>query len=178
VEVPVLGKQFTLFSTDLGWMAIVGRQNRLLHLRFDEPSRSAVLSSIRSLLSSNAVEEDWNGPLVQRLKAYAAGEPDDFLDISIDQAGWTPFARKVLELCRHVPCGETTSYGQLAARAGSPRAARAVGNVMAQNRCPLVIPCHRVLGSGASLGGYSARGGLKLKRQLLDMEAATLAGVG
>jgi methylated-DNA-[protein]-cysteine S-methyltransferase len=178
MERPVLGDQFTIFSTDLGWMAIVGRQNRLLHLRFDEPSKSAVLSSIRALLSPDAVEEDWNAPLVERLKVYAAGEPDDFRDIAVDHAGWTPFARKVLELCRCVSCGETTSYGQLAARAGSPRAARAVGNVMAQNRCPLVIPCHRVLGSGSSLGGYSARGGLKLKRKLLDMEAATLLAVG
>ncbi|MCE9553566.1 MAG: methylated-DNA--[protein]-cysteine S-methyltransferase [Planctomycetes bacterium] len=158
-------------------MAIVGRKNRLLYVRFEEPSKASVLSTVRNLLTTDACEDDWNEPLAARLQAYAAGTPDDFRDIAVDYEGWTPFARKVLEFCRRVPCGQTTSYGQLAARAGSPRAARAVGNVMAHNRCPLVIPCHRVLGSGSSLGGYSARGGLKLKRKLLDIEAMEVVAV-
>ena len=177
MERPVVGDRFTLFGSELGWMAIVGRKNRLLHVRFGEPSRASVLSSVRDLLSPDALDDDWNEPLVARLQAYAAGVPDDFRDVEVDFEGWTPFARKVLEYCRRVPCGKTTSYGQLAARAGSTRAARAVGNVMAHNRCPLVIPCHRVLGSGLALGGYSARGGLKLKRQLLDMEAAAVVSM-
>lgn len=178
MERPVLGDRFTIFASELGWMAIVGRKNRLLYVRFDEPSKAVVLSVVRGLLTTDASEEDWNEPLVARLQAFAAGTPDDFRDIVVDYEGWTPFARKVLGLCRRVSCGQTTSYGQLAARAGSPRAARAVGNVMSHNRCPLVIPCHRVLGCGSSLGGYSARGGLMLKRQLLDMEATALLTVG
>ena len=171
MERPVLGNQFATFPSELGWMAIVGRKNRLLHVRFGYPSESAVLSALRTLLTGDATDEVWNAPLVGRLQAYAAGAPDDFRGIPVDHEGWTPFARKVLDCCRRVSCGETTSYAALAEKAGSPRAARAVGNVMARNRCPLVIPCHRVLGSGTSLGGYSAAGGLKLKRRLLDMEA-------
>lgn len=178
MERPVLGDRCGMFPSELGWMAIVGRKNRLLYVRFDEPSKAAVLSSVRNLLIPDAEIDDWNEPLVARLQAYATGERDDFRDVAVDYEGWTPFGRKVLDLCRRVPCGQTSSYGQLAARAGSPRAARAVGNVMAHNRCPLVIPCHRVLGSGSGLGGYSARGGLKMKRHLLDMEAMEVVTVG
>jgi len=178
MERPVLGDQFTIFASELEWMAIVGRKNRLLYVRFGCPSESAALAAVRGLLSSDASDAPWNESLAARLQAYATGAADDFQGIAVDHAGWTPFAQNVLNLCRRIPCGHTSSYGQLATRAGSPRAARAVGNVMAHNRCPLVIPCHRVLGAGDSLGGYSARGGLKLKRQLLDMEAAALVSVG
>ena len=81
-----------------------------------------------------------------------------------------PFARRVVELCRRIPYGQTLTYGELAAQAGSPRAARAVGNVMRTNRCPLVVPCHRVVPSGSGLGGYSAPGGVRAKLRLLELE--------
>jgi methylated-DNA-[protein]-cysteine S-methyltransferase len=64
------------------------------------------------------------------------------------------------------------TYGQLARRVGSPAAARAVGSTMARNRLPLVIPCHRVVGSGGQLRGFSAPGGVAVKQRLLQMEAA------
>jgi len=67
------------------------------------------------------------------------------------------------------------TYGQLATRAGSPRSARAVGNVMASNRVPLIIPCHRVVAAGGALGGFSAPHGTRLKRRLLKLEGATIA---
>ena len=72
---------------------------------------------------------------------------------------------------RNVPYGQTLSYAELAAKAGSPKAARAVGSVMAQNRVPLIIPCHRVVGSGGHLGGFSAPRGIAFKKQLLELEA-------
>jgi methylated-DNA-[protein]-cysteine S-methyltransferase len=169
----VLGNVFALFPSELGWMGIVGRDNRLLHVRFGETSAAAVLSAVRPLLADDAVEDDWHPALAERLQAFAAGAPDDFRDIEVDFEGWTPFARRVLEKCRRLDWGKTSTYAALAARAGSPDAARAVGNVMARNRCPLVIPCHRVLGSG-SLGGYSAPGGLAVKRRLLEMERAAV----
>jgi methylated-DNA-[protein]-cysteine S-methyltransferase len=85
----------------------------------------------------------------------------------------TDFQRKVLDACRAIPPGETLSYAELAVIAGAPGAARAVGNVMRTNRIPLVIPCHRVVGSGGSLGGYSAPDGLAMKRKLLEREATS-----
>ena len=71
-----------------------------------------------------------------------------------------------------MPRGETVSYAELAGRAGSPNAARAVGGVMAGNRVPLLVPCHRVVGAGGRLGGFSAPTGVELKKRLLALEAA------
>ena len=82
------------------------------------------------------------------------------------------FGRAVLEELARVPYGELTTYGNLAARAGRPRAARAVGTVMNRNPVPIVLPCHRVVGSTGSLVGYA--GGLDRKRTLLELEGALL----
>ncbi len=75
-----------------------------------------------------------------------------------------------MDQLRQVGYGETVSYGELAERSGSPRAARAVGTVMATNRIPLILPCHRVLGSAGRIGGFSAPQGIDLKRRMLDLE--------
>ncbi|MBN2152266.1 MAG: methylated-DNA--[protein]-cysteine S-methyltransferase [Candidatus Lokiarchaeota archaeon] len=86
----------------------------------------------------------------------------------------TPFARKVVEALRSTKAGETTTYAELAAKAGAPGAARAVGNVMRRNPFPIVIPCHRVV-SRSGLGGYSGDvhgTSLLIKQALLDIEAA------
>ena len=82
-----------------------------------------------------------------------------------------PFRRAVLEQLREVPLGSTVSYGELAARAGNPRAARAVGTACARNPVPIVVPCHRVLPGTGKLGAYA--GGPERKRTLLDLEGVT-----
>jgi methylated-DNA-[protein]-cysteine S-methyltransferase len=105
----------------------------------------------------------------QEMKDYLAGRRTEFtqpLDLS---AVHGPFHRKVLERLARLPFGQTISYGELASRSGSPRAARAVGAAMAANPIPLVIPCHRVVESSGRLGGYSA-GGLPTKKKLLAHE--------
>lgn len=92
---------------------------------------------------------------------------------SLDDLDWSDvseFHREVLKLCHAIPTGETLTYGQLAKLAGSPHAARAVGGAMARNRWPLVIPCHRVVGSSGKLTGYSGEGGTKTKHWLLEHE--------
>ena len=81
---------------------------------------------------------------------------------------------RVIAACRRIPWGETRSYGDLATECGSPGAARAVGSVMAKNRYPLIVPCHRVLAAGGDIGGYSAADGLVMKRRLLAAEGLTL----
>jgi methylated-DNA-[protein]-cysteine S-methyltransferase len=90
----------------------------------------------------------------------------------LDLDGHTAFQRRVIRCCRQIPWGATRSYAELAARAGSPRAARAVGAVMAANRFPLIVPCHRVIGARGSLGGYSAPTGLVMKSRLLAREGS------
>jgi methylated-DNA-[protein]-cysteine S-methyltransferase len=101
------------------------------------------------------------------LTAYYAGEHVTF-DVPLDLSGQPPFRRKVLRAAAKIPYGRTVTYGELAARCGNPKAARAVGQAMARNPVPPLVPCHRVIGSDGSLVGFG--GGLEAKRRLLDME--------
>ena len=112
---------------------------------------------------------------MRRLQAYAAGNPDDFRDVPVDPGPESPFQASVWRHCRKIPIGQTLSYAELAAKAGSPGAARAVGNCMARNRIPLIIPCHRVVNANGSVGFYSAPGGARTKRRLLALESRELA---
>jgi len=101
------------------------------------------------------------------IRQYLAGRRRRFT-VPLDLAGVPPFHRKVMRVARRIPYGRTVTYGELASRAGSPRAARAAGQAMARNPLPLVVPCHRVVASGGGLGGFG--GGLALKRRLLALE--------
>jgi methylated-DNA-[protein]-cysteine S-methyltransferase len=105
----------------------------------------------------------------RQLDEYFAGSRRDF-DLAVDLRPAREFGRAVLEQLGRVPYGELTTYGTLAARAGRPRAARAVGTVMNRNPVPIVLPCHRVVGSSGSLVGYA--GGLDRKRLLLELEGS------
>jgi methylated-DNA-[protein]-cysteine S-methyltransferase len=80
------------------------------------------------------------------------------------------FARSVLGACREIRFGQTMSYEGLARKAGKPKAVRAVGRVMARNPLPLIIPCHRVVHCDGKIGGFSAIGGVSLKKRMLEME--------
>jgi len=105
----------------------------------------------------------------EQLRQYFQGGLQTFA-LAIDFSGYSPFAGKVLRVLQTVPYGTTISYGDLALLCGHPGAARAVGRVVGANRTPLLIPCHRVIGSTGKLTGYSAAGGLDTKRWLLDFE--------
>jgi methylated-DNA-[protein]-cysteine S-methyltransferase len=161
-----------LFPSSLGWFAIIGRGEVLQHLTFGHPSAAAAEAALDPELRAQARPGEWNPALVRRLVDYASGGRDDFRDVPIDPGPVTPFRRKVIRHCRAIPYGKTLTYGQLADKAGSPAAARAVGQCMAANRIALVIPCHRVVASDGGLGGYSARGGLDTKRRLLELESS------
>ena len=105
---------------------------------------------------------------VEQLNAYLAGRLRDF-DLPLDLRG-TPFQRAVWQAVAGVPYGQTATYGQIAAQIGSPGAARAVGAANGANPLPVVIPCHRILGSDGALRGYG--GGLHVKQYLLSLEQA------
>lgn len=105
---------------------------------------------------------------------YFAGGELDFPLAHLDWTGTPAFHREVLRRCARIARGEVMTYGQLAAAVGSPGASRAVGQAMARNRWPLVVPCHRVVGSCGQLTGYSGMGGTETKQWLLDMEGAQL----
>jgi methylated-DNA-[protein]-cysteine S-methyltransferase len=105
---------------------------------------------------------------IRELRDYFAGDRRTF-DVPLAPSG-TPFDLEVWEALRGIRHGETISYAELARRVGRPAAARAVGHANGRNPLPIVIPCHRVIASDGSLGGYA--GGLPMKRALLDLEGA------
>lgn len=169
--------QTCVFPSDLGWMAAVWREDRLYRLAFGYDSRAAALAAVNQAKASRPSSlENW-ASFVERMQAVAEGGDDDLRDVPVDLDDRTDFQRAVLKQCRLIPRGQVRTYAELASRAGHPGSARAVGNVMATNRLPLVIPCHRVVGTGGKLGGFSAPQGLAMKIRLLEMEGAeTLRG--
>jgi methylated-DNA-[protein]-cysteine S-methyltransferase len=107
---------------------------------------------------------------IRQLRAYFAGELETF-DLKLAPEG-TPFQLSVWDRLCEIPFGETISYGELARRVGNPNASRAVGLANGSNPIPIVIPCHRVIGSNGKLTGYG--GGLPIKEKLLALERRQL----
>ncbi len=107
----------------------------------------------------------------EQLGEYLRGERSSF-QLPVDLSGMTPFQQAVLNEVARVPRGEVVTYGELARRIGKPRAARAVGQALGRNPVPIVVPCHRVIASDGSLGGYSGRRGIETKEALLSLEGA------
>jgi methylated-DNA-[protein]-cysteine S-methyltransferase len=108
--------------------------------------------------------------LVERLQAYFAGDDISFDDVPVDLEHETPFLERCARALREIPRGEVVTYGELAALAGAPGAARAAGSFCARNRLGPFVPCHRVVGAGG-LGSYGSYG-LAYKRRLLKLEGA------
>ena len=170
--------KFYLCETEIGFIGLLLSPRGLLRATtLPRPSRDQALREVAEMGAGEPASEAEAGDLPRRLRALAQGRPLD-LTADIDWDSLSPpevgslsgFRRAVLEETLRIPAGRTRTYGWLAAKVGSPRAARAVGRVMATNPLPLVIPCHRVVGSDDSLHGYG--GGLPMKAALLRMERA------
>jgi methylated-DNA-[protein]-cysteine S-methyltransferase len=108
---------------------------------------------------------------IDNIVALLCGEPSDLSAIALDMEGLAPFHRRVYEVARTIPPGKTLPYGEVAARAGAPGAARAVGQALGHNPFPIIVPCHRVVSAGGKIGGFSAHGGTATKRRMLAIEA-------
>ena len=114
---------------------------------------------------------------MRRIRPLLAGEAADLSPIALDMEATPDFERRVYALARAIPPGHTRTYGEIAAEAGEPGAAQAVGQAMGRNPWPIVVPCHRVVGAGGKLGGFSATGGVKAKLRLLAIEGAMTKGL-
>lgn len=161
------------FSTKIGWMSAIVDSQAVQRLHFGYRTRSELFEAMpQAAQRSTHPAPDWWPDAQQLLSDYAQGLPVDLQHIPIATHTRTPFQTRVTRELLNVHYGETITYKELAQRAGSPQAARAVGNLMANNRIPLIIPCHRVVGSGGKLGGFSAPQGLSMKQRLLHMESS------
>ncbi len=154
-------------GTLVGDVLIAATPKGLCAVLFGGKTRGALQAHLERMFPRETLEHNRERlrPHRKELEEYFAGKRKRFtapIDLSAVRSS---FRRKVLKTLKAVPYGKVTSYGQLAARAGSPGAARAVGTAMATNPLAVVIPCHRVIGAAGALGGYS--GGLSTKIKLL-----------
>jgi len=155
-------------DTAFGWVGVARSPRGLLALTLPQPDQEAALRPLLDRWGDDARRDDVAlGDLPDKLRRYFDGQPVSF-DELLDMSGATDFQRRVWEATRRIPRGQTLTYGQIARQVGSPRAARAVGQAMARNPWPAIVPCHRVVGHDGRLPGFG--GGLDMKRRMLDME--------
>jgi methylated-DNA-[protein]-cysteine S-methyltransferase len=165
----LLDVAYDLFDSPLGTLLLAASPRGLCRISYEpEPEREAERLATRFGL--RVLRAPLDDPRRQ-LDEYFEGRRRAF-ELELDLEGVAPFHRRVLDELAQVPYGELTTYGRLAARAERPRAARAVGTVMNRNPLPIVLPCHRVVGSTGKLVGYG--GGLDRKERLLRLEGALL----
>lgn len=160
---------YHIWQVDWGWMGALGDEKGLAYLTLPRQSQEVVHRELREHSAGEPVENAGIFAVLRReLDRYFGGEPVDFSSIPLRWDLVTPYQRKVLAKAREIPYGETRSYKWLAAAVGNPRGARSVGQALAHNPWPIIVPCHRVIGANGHLTGYG--GGLPMKERLLALE--------
>ncbi len=168
---------FALFDTAIGVCGVVWNEIGLTGTAL--PDRDA--ESLRDRLTQRwpqAVEaQPWGAgaEAVAAIQALMVDGRTDLTGLVLDETSLTDVLRRVYAAARAVPPGQTRTYGQIAAAAGAPGEARAVGQAMGKNPWPIVVPCHRVMGADGKLTGFSAPGGVDTKLRLLSIEQARLS---
>jgi len=161
---------YTIFRTRKGWIGILASARGLCRVTLPQPSAAKTRQLLGDDLNHAKPSPQLFSDLTKRLKSYFNGSKVDFPD-KLDFSEATPFQRQVWEVTRRIPYGEARSYRWVAEQIGKAQAARAVGQALSKNPLPIIIPCHRVLGSDGKLTGFTS--GIELKRQLLRREGLT-----
>jgi len=160
---------YDVVESPIGDLLVAASDRGLATISFD-PDPGERLEQLARIAGPRVLRSPRTVDVARReLDEYFAGRRRAF-DLTLDLRELPAFTISVLDELVRVPYGETTTYGALAQRVGRPRAARAVGTVMNRNRIPIVLPCHRVVGSTGDLTGYA--GGLARKAKLLELEGA------
>ncbi len=166
--------RFCLFETPLGWMGMAWSEAGIVRLQLPEADRIAthnrLLRHVGEVVECHA--EGAAAEAVAAVTGLTQGEPVDLAGLPVDLDGLDAFRTAIYAEARRIGHGETTTYGELAARAGHPGMARETGEAMGRNPVPLIVPCHRVLAANGRLGGFSASGGVETKKRLLALERA------
>ena len=168
---------YHVFKTAMGFCAIAWSDAGVA--RFQLPAKSA--ESAERLIRRRSEGAEAGAPpedvaaVVAAAKRYFDGEETDFSHVRLDLSGEDAFFARIYAALRRVGWGRTTTYGALAKELGAGReAARDVGEAMAKNPAPLIIPCHRVLAAGGKIGGFSAPGGSTTKMRMLELEGVRI----
>lgn len=168
-------QQYDVFDTARGFVAIAWSARGVTSLRLPTGSPAAAEHALlqRFPRAVRATPPPAIASIIAAAKRYFAGERVDFRDVAVDFGEAGPFFARVYSHIRTLGWGETTTYGAIAKALGAgPEAARDVGQAMAANPVPLIVPCHRVLAAGGKLGGFSAPGGTDTKLWMLENEGA------
>lgn len=167
-----------MFDTAIGVCAIAWSEYGVCGVQLPERHEQATRSRVRrrfpdavETLPSVAIQRAIDG-----IVAALRGDARDLSFVTLDMQGVPPFRQSIYAVLRAIPAGSTLSYGEIATRLGADATAREVGEAMGRNPFPIVVPCHRVVGSGGRIGGFSANGGIATKLRLLNIERAALGG--
>ncbi|MBK8992594.1 MAG: methylated-DNA--[protein]-cysteine S-methyltransferase [Gammaproteobacteria bacterium] len=168
---------YALFDTAIGRCAIAWGARGITRCALPAASEEALR---RHIAGGRAQAEQPAPPAIAaaitRIVALLAGARDDLRDLVLDLDDIPEFHRRVFATARAIAPGNTVTYGELARRLGTPGAARAVGQALGANPFPIVVPCHRIVAADGSLGGFSAPGGARTKRRMLQIEGAIAQG--
>lgn len=161
---------YSIWQMSWGWMGAMGDAGGLAYLTLPRDDRELVYRELRDHAAGELADNPaWFTGLRQLLDRYFQGEYVDFREISLQWDLVTPYRRRVLAKAQEIPYGETRTYKWLAEAVGNPKGARSVGQAMAHNPWPLIVPCHRVIGTNGRLTGFG--GGLSMKERLLALES-------
>jgi methylated-DNA-[protein]-cysteine S-methyltransferase len=164
-------RNYSCFQTEQGWGGVVASERGLVEvlLPFGCPSRDEREFGMRERFAGSSGECILSSRAADLLVQYFRGDPVSF-DLPLDLPHGSAFRENVYRFVAAIPWGMVKTYAEVAAATGRPRAFRAVGGAMARNPVPVIIPCHRVVGSSGAMTGYSAPGGIGSKEWLLTLE--------
>jgi methylated-DNA-[protein]-cysteine S-methyltransferase len=170
--------QYCVFETASGFSGIAWTEAGIVRFQLPSPDAEAAEKSLLRRVPNATLGDPTPAvaAVVADIKRYFKGDAVDFSEVRLDLAGRDDFSTEIYAAARRVNWGRTTTYSALATEVGFGReAAREVGQAMATNPVPLIIPCHRVLAAGGKLGGFSAPGGTDTKLRMLELEKARLS---
>ena len=174
-EVPLVFYDI-LSHSPVGRVCVAANERGVIALDIGLGERAFVVRLKRRMRAGVRRSAEHVRPALRQVEEYLSGERTSF-DLPIDLSWTSAFQRQVLQAALAIPRGQTRTYHQMARRIGRPTAARAVGQALGHNPLPIIIPCHRVLGSDGSLHGYSGGDGLQTKAWLLRLEGAQRPGL-
>ena len=163
--------KYVIFKTKWGHFGLVGTKSVLCRTQLPGPEPKKIESRLLKNLPDAQFDETLFKILQKQIASYFEGSCVNFSpDLPVALDGFDGFPRKVLTACRKIEFGQRITYAGLAQKTGRPAASRAVGNALAKNPLPLIIPCHRVLRTDGKMGGFSAPGGISFKERMLALE--------
>jgi O-6-methylguanine DNA methyltransferase len=162
--------RFHVWESKYGWIAAAASDKGITQMSSPEADRDEAEDLIFPAQLECDNDPEYFDGIGTAIDAYLDGDSDALDDLPTDFSDAPPLTAAMWDACRTIPWGETRSYAWLAAEAGRPGAPRAAGRAMAINRVAMLVPCHRVIRSDGSLGGFGGPEGLEVKRKLLAAE--------